>query len=126
MKTAKYLGIWMDHQDANLIEFTDEPMVTKTISSDFTHGEKEQILKRSENLMHRKEQSEQAAYYRTLGDVIINYNQVVLFGPTDAKTELYDSLKENALFSDIKFELIPTDKMTKNQQHAFVREYFTA
>lgn len=114
----------MDHQNANLMEFTEKPMITRTITSAFTHGEKEQILKRSENLMHRKERSEQAAYYRALGDEIIKYNQVVLFGPTDAKVELYDSLKDNEQFSNVRFEVIPTDKMTENQQHAFVREYF--
>ncbi|EHQ24964.1 hypothetical protein [Mucilaginibacter paludis] len=125
MKEAKYLGIWMDHQHADLIEFGAEPMTTTTIDCDFNHQEKEQTLERSENLMHHKEQHEQADYYRKLGEVIRNYSEVVLFGPTEAKVELYNTLKDDHLFANIKFEIIPADKMTDKQQHALVRDYFT-
>src|SRR5476651_994274 len=125
MTTAKDLGIWMDHQTAHLMEFTADPIETKTIDSKFTHEEKEQTLGKSENLMHNKEQHEQADYYRELGEIIRNYDEVVLFGPTDAKVELYNILKDDHLFAKIKFEVIQADKMTENQQHAFVRKHFS-
>jgi len=125
MTTAKDLGIWMDHTSANLMEFTADPIETKTIDSKFTHEEKEQTLGKSENLMHNKEQHEQADYYRELGEIIRNYDEVVLFGPTDAKVELYNILKDDHLFAKIKFEVIQADKMTENQQHAFVRKHFS-
>jgi len=125
MTTAKDLGIWMDHTSANLMEFTADPIETKTIDSKFTHEEKEQTLGKSENLMHNKEQHEQADYYRELGEIIRNYDEVVLFGPTDAKVELYNTLKDDHLFAKIKIEVIQTDKMTENQQHAFVRKHFS-
>jgi len=125
MTTAKDLGIWMDHTSANLMEFTADPIETKTIDSKFTHEEKEQTLGKSENRMHNKEQHEQADYYRELGEIIRNYDEVVLFGPTDAKVELYNILKDDHLFAKIKFEVIQADKMTENQQHAFVRKHFS-
>ena len=125
MTTAKDLGIWMDHTSANLMEFTADPIETKTIDSKFTHAEKEQTLGKSENLMHNKEQHEQADYYRELGEIIRNYDEVVLFGPTDAKVELYNTLKDDHLFAKIKIEVIQADKMTENQQHAFVRKHFS-
>ena len=125
MTTAKDLGIWMDHQTAHLMEFTADPIETKTIDSKFTHEEKEQTLGKSENLMHNKEQHEQADYYRELGEIIRNYDDVVLFGPTDAKVELYNTLKDDHLFAKIKIEVIQADKMTENQQHAFVRKHFS-
>lgn len=126
MKAARYLGIWMDHQHAHLMEFTTDQITSRTIDSSFTHEEKEQTLERSENLMHHKEQQEQAAYYRALGEVIRNYNEVILFGPTEAKVELYNTLKDDHLFADIKIEVIPADKMSENQQHAFVKTHFSA
>jgi len=125
MTTAKDLGIWMDHQTAHLMEFTADPIETKTIDSKFTHAEKEQTLGKSESLMHNKEQHEQADYYRELGEIIRNYDDVMLFGPTDAKVELYNSLKDDHLFAKIKIEVIQADKMTENQQHAFVRKHFS-
>lgn len=54
MATAKDLGIWMDHTSAHLMEFTTDPMVTKTIESKFTHQEKEQSLGKSENNQYGK------------------------------------------------------------------------
>jgi stalled ribosome rescue protein Dom34 len=125
MSTAKKLGIWMDHSNAHLMEFTEGPIQTKTLSSNFTHQDKENTLERSENQMHNKEQHLHAEYYKKLGDVIRNYEAVILFGPTQAKVELYNSLKANHLFSDIKMTVKQTDKLTENQQHAFVREYFS-
>ena len=125
MTTAKNLGIWMDHSSANLMELTIDPIETKTIKSKFTHQAKEQSQSKSENLMHNKEQHQQSEYYKKLGEVIKNYEEVILFGPTDAKVELFNTLKADHHFEKIKIEIKQTDKMTENQQHAFVREYFS-
>jgi len=125
MKIENSLGIWMDHQDAHLMEFTTDPIETKTIESKFTHQEKEQTLGRSENLMHNKEQHEEADYYKELGEIIRNYNDVLLFGPTDAKVELFNVLRKDHRFADIVIEIKHADKMTENQQHAFVKAYFS-
>ncbi|WP_295792283.1 hypothetical protein [Mucilaginibacter sp.] len=125
MKTASNLGIWMDHQTAHLMEFTTDPIQTTTIDSKFTHEEKEQTLGRSENLMHNKEQHEQADYYRELGEHIRHYDHVLLFGPTDAKVELLNSLRKDHRFADIVIEVEQADKMTANQQHAYVKAYFS-
>ncbi|WP_199119166.1 hypothetical protein [Pedobacter sp. ASV28] len=125
MTTSTKLGIWMDHSIANLIEFQDAPMLTKTLECKFTHQEKEEAIKRGENTMHTKEQGEQAAYYKQLAEIIRNYEEVILFGPTDAKVELYHTFRDDHLFSKIKVEIRQADKMTENQQHAFVRKYFT-
>jgi len=124
MKTITQLGIWMDHASANLIDLhaaSDEPSV---IESDFTHEEKEESLHRSEQIMHNKEQHEQAAYYKELGAVIKQYDEVILFGPTTAKNELYNLLKDDHHFADVKLECKQTDKLSHKQQHAFVREHF--
>jgi hypothetical protein len=124
MTTARYLGIWMDHSSAHLMEFSIDSIETKTVESKFTHEAKENSLNKSEQLMHNKEQHQQAEYYRKLGEIIRNYEAVILFGPTDAKVELFNILKDDHHFAKTKIEVKQTDKMTENQQHAFVREYF--
>lgn len=125
MKTEKKLGIWMDHASAHIMEFTSNHIESKTIESKFTHQAKEFSLSKSENLMHNKEQHEQADYYKKVGDIIKNYKDVILFGPTDAKIELFNLLKSDSLFGKIKIEVQQADKLTENQQHAFVRDYFS-
>lgn len=125
MVIEKSVGIWMDHQDAHVMEFTTDPIKTVTVESKFTHQEKEKTLHRGENLMHNKEQHEEAQYYKAIGEIILNYNDVILFGPTDAKTELLNVLRKDHRFDGIVIETQSADKMTENQQHAFVRDYFS-
>ena len=125
METANKLGIWMDHSNAHLMEFTADPITTKVILSSFTHEQKEQSLGKSERLMHNKEQHEQSEYYKKIAQAILDYEGVIIFGPTDAKLELFNFLRADHRFDKIKLETRQADKMTSNQQHAFVREHFS-
>ncbi len=125
MKTTKRLGIWLDHSQAHLMEFTVDPIQTNTIHSNFTHEEKQHSLGKNENLMHNKEQHQQSEYYKKLGESILHYDKVVLFGPTDAKVELLNSLRKDHRFAKINIDIKQADKMTENQQHAFVKDYFS-
>lgn len=125
MKPAKKLGIWMDHSIAYLMEFTSNPFEIRTIESKLTHQKKMEALSKSESLMHNKEQKQLSDYYKKLGAIIKNYKRVILFGPTDAKVELFDILSEDEQFNKIKIEIKNTDKMTPNQKNSFVRDYFS-
>jgi hypothetical protein len=125
MTNANCLGIWMDHSTAHLTEFTTDPMVTITIDSKFTQQEEEATLNKSEKLMHNKENHEEADYYKKIGVVIRKYKEVILFGPTKAKNELLNILKADHHFSNIKIEALSADKMNENEQHKFVKDYFS-
>ncbi len=125
MTTSTNLGIWMDHSNAHLMEFTTVSITTKIISSRSARREKERGIGRSEDGMHQKEQHGQSDYYKKIGEAIKNYQDVLLFGPTNAKTELFNLLKADHHFEKIKIETKDADKMTQNEQHAFVREHFS-
>ncbi|MCP1385288.1 hypothetical protein [Runella salmonicolor] len=125
MTTSKKIGIWMDSESAHFMEFTDEPKQDAEIESTFTHEAKEISLGKNENIMHNKEQHQQADYYKRLGEVIKNYDEVLLFGPTNAKAELVNLLKTDHHFDNIKIEVMSTEKMTENQLHAFVKDHFS-
>lgn len=124
MKSTKQIGIYMDHANAHLIEFSDEAKATETISLDFDDQDKHETQGRSESEMHNKQQQSQSSYYKKLEAVIKDFDEVVLFGPTNAKSELLNDLRKNHLFDKIKIEVINADKMTDKQQHEFVNDYF--
>ena len=124
MKKTKQLGIWMDHSIAFLLEVTNDTIVEKSVTLGLTLPEKEYDLNKNETLIHNKEQQQQSIYYKKLSDIIKNYQDVVLFGPTDAKNELLNLLKVDHLFENIKIEVKHSDKMTSKQMHDFVKEYF--
>jgi stalled ribosome rescue protein Dom34 len=123
--TRKKIGIWMDHSIAHLMEYSNNPFEIKTIESNFTHQEKVNSFLKGEIHMHNKEQQEQAKYYKKLIDVIKKYKEVILFGPTNAKEELYNVLNADNRFGDVKIQVKQTDKMTQKQQHAFVKDFFS-
>jgi hypothetical protein len=125
MATAKKLGIWMDHASAHLMEFTIDPIKTRTIESEFTPEVRQLSLHRGEDRMHQKEQHHQGEYYEKIGEIIKQYEEVVLFGPTDAKVELFNFLIKSQSLGKTKIKVEHADKMTENQQHAFVKKYFS-
>jgi hypothetical protein len=124
MKATK-IGIWMDHEHAYLTEFTSEPMKTRTIVSKSTHRVKEQSLSKGENQMHTKEQHQEHSYYKELGDIIRQYSEVILFGPTLAKNELFNSLNNGHLHQGVTITVQQADKMTEHQMQDFVRKHFS-
>lgn len=125
MKTEKKLGIWMDHSNAYLMEYDNDNTIEKVKALEIVHEGTAHDSNKGENLIHNKEQHQQAEFYKKLGNIIKNYEEVILFGPTDAKVELLHVLKADHHFENIKIETQTSDKMTENQQHAFVKEYFS-
>jgi len=124
MGNATKLGIWMDHASAHVMEFTTDPILTKTIELDTHQEKKENGFGQNELMVHHKEQGLQNGFYKKLGEIIRKYEEVLLFGPTDAKVELLNLLNEDHRFSKVKITVKASDKMTEKQQHAFVRDYF--
>jgi len=123
METQKNLGIWMDHSSANFIDL-ESIKNNHSIASKFTSNTKEEVLNRSEYTMHNKEDQMQEAFYKEISEEVLKYNHVLLFGPTNAKTELHNYLKKNSHFKDIKIDVESADKMTDNEKNVFVRKHF--
>lgn len=124
MKNIRQLGIWMDHSNAYLMELTNDSILTNRVVSEFSKQEAELNHYKGEKLIHKKEHHLQLDYYKKIGDIIKMYQEVVLFGPTDAKNELLNMVKTDHLFNEIKIEVENSDKMTESQMHTFVRDYF--
>ena len=122
MKNIKQMGIWMDHSNAILMELTNETIVTHSVVSESSHPANEHGMIMQGKPLQNKEQ--RLSYFKKISDSIRNYQEVLLFGPTDAKNELLNLLKADHLFENIKIEAKNADKMTDNQMHAFIKEYF--
>jgi len=123
MEKQENLGVWMDHSTAHLIDVGAKKN-NHAISSKFTSDTKEEALKRSESLMHNKEQQMHEAYYKEISEVILKYDNVLLFGPTNAKTELLNYLHKDLHFKDKKIDVESADKMTENEKEAFIKKHF--
>jgi len=114
----------MDNSNAQLIEFSDTAKETKTVLSNFSLQDRDETLQRSESEMHNKEQQRQRAYFKQLATFILDFGDVLIFGPTDAKTELLHFLRQDHKFEDIDIKILTTDNLTEHKQHTFVKDYF--
>lgn len=125
MKIQKRLGIWMDHSDAHILRLVNNSIESSTIESKpESQTNEEDLYYKDESHMLNKEQNELSDYFKRLSEVIKDYDEVLLFGPTNAKTELLNVLKDDHHFDGVNIEVKPADKMTENQQQAFVKDYF--
>nr|MBC7612865.1 hypothetical protein [Pseudopedobacter sp.] len=123
MKIQKNISIWMDHENAQFIDLNAKDK-SHFITSKFTSETKEEALNRSESIMYNKRQQMQEAYYKEIANEILKYDHVLLFGPTNAKTELHNYMSKDLHFKDIKIDVETADKMTDNEKDAFVRDHF--
>lgn len=115
----------MDHSSAHFMEFTAWELDKGRVATEITQSGKEGGQGKGENLMHNKEQHQQAEYYKRLGEKIKDYDEVLLFGPTNAKAELVNTFKNDHHFDKIRIYIEQTDKLTGHQQLAFARTYFS-
>jgi hypothetical protein len=123
MKNIKKAGIWMDHSKAFVMELVSDTIFESITTSEITHiGEVN--LNNSEKMRNIQEQHEQSSFYKNLSEIIRNYQDIVLFGPTQAKDELLNILNLNHLFDSIKIEVVNSDKMSGIEMHKFVKDYF--
>ncbi len=124
MKVKKRLGIWMDHTVARLMEYAAEDFKVTTVEVEFTPPANQQSLLRSESTLHNKENQSLKSYYKGLMNHLKNYDEVVLFGPTDAKIELFNLIRTDHRFDGIHLDIKTATKMSYEQQHEFIQNYF--
>ena len=124
MKMNKKIAVYMDHFAANILEYTDAVKIVKIIKSGFNKDQKEKILQSGESLLYHKEQNLQKEFYAKLRAELLNYESVLLFGATNAKTELLNILQIDAKFLNVEFTLKNTDKLTDKEQVNFVNDCF--
>jgi hypothetical protein len=59
-----------------------------------------------------------------LADRLKNFDDILLFGSTHAKDELYNELKSDKHFDGKTINVKPADHLTENQMIAEVRKHF--
>lgn len=110
MKTNTKVAIWMDSSLAYIRMFGENT--------------NEEIVKNEENTDEHKNMDRSGGfigeihgkYYMELGEIIINYKEVVLIGPTNDKQKLLNVLRANPLFSTIRIILQNSFGMSQKER----------
>jgi len=113
----KKTGVWMDYSNAHIISFAEASPMPKTITSGFTAQKKEKALEISASAMLSLQQQEASAYHRDIAATIVESNEVFLFGPTDAKKDFFNTLRNDSKFDAIHIEFYNSYRMTGSEEY---------
>lgn len=115
----------MDHSNAFIIPFSDLVQMPQTITSGFTVQDKGKVPGRSKSQMLSLQQREQSAYHKNIAAAIQQSDEVFLFGPTDAKNDLFKMLREDHNFDSIPIEFYNSYRVTGSEEFAISENCFS-
>lgn len=124
MKTNKEVGIWMDYSSAYVMEIKGDEITSMEVRSEFTWEEKQHSFFKNEGRMHTKEKQLVTEYFNKISEKITGTEAVLLFGPGEAKNELFNLLTANPQFKHVNIRVKIADRLTDNQRKAFFKNQF--
>lgn len=120
MKTNRKTGVYIDHSHANIIEFGDaaQPIVEvhPEHGGNASHG--------SEHAAHKQTATQLNTFYRAVAKKLMGAEDILLFGPTTAKNELNNVLKDDHHFAVARIELQNAAALDERQQRETVKKHF--
>jgi stalled ribosome rescue protein Dom34 len=125
-----YYGIWIDHREAFIVKASKMgEMEVKHVSSEVeahNHGGESQehltLANQRSNSEHRH--NEMKAFSRDILSHLTDADEIVIFGPGQAKHDLKHELEAHKALAEKLKSLETTDALTEAQLKAFVRDYF--
>ncbi len=128
------VGIFMDHHNARIIDARSNAVriIQSKYESRLRVRGQSAIGTRLGNYRatnneaneHHQENHDTKAYYKDIAQTILPYDEIYLFGPTNAKDEFQNFLLHDSHFKTKIIRVESTDYITLNQQNAQVRRHF--
>ena len=135
----KQTGIWLDSKEANFIELVDGDLVNfRKIGSDSRKAKAKggapsgglrggTAVGVSEKTMENRRHNEERVYFNEILENIKDADEVVIFGPGEAKDHLVNAIKAHpSHFNSDLMAVLTADNMTENQKVAYVKSFFEA
>ena len=118
----QYAGVWLDNQHALIITSDSKEAgnysIHDKIKSRESHGGG------SEHSMNNSKQSDSLKYFKSVSTLLLNYDEILVFGPGKSQEQFQNHLKQDAQFKDKQISIDSAEQMTDPQMIARVREFF--
>ncbi|MEJ7828328.1 MAG: hypothetical protein WKF91_09040 [Segetibacter sp.] len=119
----QYAGVFLDNDKAMIITANSD-----NESGDYTIQDrvkaKESHGGGSEHSMNNAKQSDSLKYFKTLSTRLLNYDEILVFGPGKAQEQFQNHLNEDAQFKNKKISIDSAEQLTEPQMVAVVRNFF--
>ena len=133
----KQIGIWLDFKEAFLVTFDakDDTPEIKHIPSNIERGIPKggsrsntpwgpHMAVKEQAFLARRKKEEKAYFESILKAIDTKTDELMIFGPAEAKTGLLKAIKAVKNFPTAVKAILPADSMTQNQIVATVRDFF--
>ena len=129
-------GIWLDHRKAVIVTITDDGETIERVESNVERKVRLSGGSRTGKTPYGPQQvavdGKQEArierqlrrYYQEIIRKVQDANEILIFGPGEAKTEIKKELQKSRELVQKKLSVEPADKMTERQIAARVKKFF--
>lgn len=115
----QHAGVWIDNQKAMIITENDGDFAVKEkLKADENFGGG------SEHSINNAKQSGNLKYFKTISSRLLNYDEILIFGPGKSQEQLQNHLEEDAQFNKKKITIDSAEHITEPQMIAMVRDFF--
>jgi len=131
----KKTGIWLDKEQAHIVNLNDKNETFKTIASNIEHynihggsgtkfkGGPQDVVQDSKYLEREKHQFK--SYFKRIVDEVKDSDALVILGPAETNQRFAKALqKNNSSLARLIKAVEKTDSMTDNQIKAWVKNFF--
>ena len=122
-KQKQYAGVWLDNDKAMIIANISTNEVANYVIQDKlkareTHGGG------SEHSINSSKQSDSLKYFKALASRLLNYDEILVFGPGKSQEQFQNHLQEDIQFNSRKITIDSSEHLTDPQMIAKVRDFF--
>lgn len=119
----QYAGVWLDNSKAIIISKSSD-----NDSSDYTVQEKVKAMEThsggSEHTMNNAKQTDSLKYFKSLSNLLLKYDEILVFGPGKAQEQFQHHLQNDPQFKSKQVSIENAEHLTDPQMIAKVRDYF--
>ena len=119
----QYAGVWLDNQSAMIISAdsdTGEFAIQEKIKSNQNQSGG------NEHTMNNAKQSDTLKYFKSVSSRLLNYDEILVFGPGKSQEQFQNHLQEDVQFKNKQVTIGSAEHLTDPQMIAKVRDFFKA
>ena len=119
----QFAGVWLDNQQAVIITSSSgtdaaEYSIRDKVKATGTQGGG------SEHSMNNAKQTEHKKYFKEISNLLIPFDEILLFGPGQSQEQFQHHLQDDAQFKSKQITIDSSDQLTDPQRIAKVRDFF--
>lgn len=118
-----YAGVWLDNSKAIIIANTSENESGDYIIQNKVKAKGSQSGG-SEHSMNNAKQSDILKYFKSVSSLLLNYDEILVFGPGQSQEQFQNHLKEDAQFKNKQITIDSAEQLSDPQMIAKVRDFF--